>query len=151
MKRKVPFFLLIIPLVLLACTNKTEQLKRKEKEVMDLHDHAMAKMDAIYNEIAHLRELEKTVAEDSSRQAKDTKATILSGIAQLTQADNAMMDWMAAYQPPDQESDFQTTMEYLHQEEAKIKAVDQAIDASLANGKKIRQATQAQLRAPHHE
>ncbi len=100
-------------------------------EVMDIHDSSMVKMDAIYDRISALREIEKGVDPDGANENNAVRESVLEAIGRLQKADDAMMDWMRYYQPPEKEAPVDSTMAYLEKQKESIISVDVQIDESL--------------------
>jgi hypothetical protein len=91
-----------------------------DREVMKVHDEAMAKMDEIYK---LKQQLKKKFDESAST---EQKAEIEKTIAKLDSADASMMNWMHQYKPfPDSVFGEEKAREYLESEIEKIKKVRQ--------------------------
>ena len=128
----------IFVLLLAGCIDKAAQVADLNREVLEIHDTAMVKMDAIYDRISALRKLEKEFAPtDSTAGNPAAQGEVLDAIAQLQRADDAMMDWMRDYHPPVEEDPADSSLAYLEAQKISIVQVDEQIDESLAHGKEI--------------
>ena len=90
------FFLSILSLTFIvlclnSCAEKQDPLEVMKAEVMKIHDDAMA-------EIGTLRKA--TFMLDEKAQTSADSLEIRKVITMLSEADDAMMDWMAAYKEP---------------------------------------------------
>jgi prefoldin subunit 5 len=104
-----------------------------DREVMKIHDEAMAKMDEIYK----LKQDLKKQIEEAPAMAAEKKAEIEMTIAKLDSANDGMMNWMHQYKPiADSVFGEEKAREYLEGEIEKIKKVRQdmfdAIDKAKA-------------------
>jgi hypothetical protein len=126
---------LAFPLALAGCqSGPTEADKQQslETEVMDLHDEAMVDMSKIYR----LRRNLTTLRDTLTAQAADTAVTALLSrrIAELNDADEAMMDWMRNYKAPT-EQPHQEAVLYLQEEHVKMARVKSLMDSTISNAK----------------
>lgn len=98
-----------------------------DREVMKIHDEAMAKMD----EIQQLKLNLKKQLEEAPEMAAEKKAEAEKTILKLDSAYDGMMVWMRQYKPlPDSVAGEEKAREYLETEMEKIKKVRQdMIDA----------------------
>lgn len=117
---------------MLLCTScrpkKITPQSQLHDSVMVIHDEVMPKMKDIYR----LRKrLKKKV--EQSKSSSDI-AEIKSLIAALETADDTMMDWMAAYDKPDEGT--QGAMEYLAKEKIRIEKVRDEMLSAIANAKR---------------
>ncbi|ALJ01471.1 hypothetical protein [Rufibacter tibetensis] len=119
----------LLSLVLLGAACSPSPQKKVEvlqQEVLALHDSAMAKMGALYSNRKQLTYLRDSVVVQDT-QAKQSLAT---GISNLVQADEQMMQWMRAYRSPEGKSP-EEALPYLQQEKDKIEKVRVSISQSL--------------------
>lgn len=128
----------IIPLVLVpigvSCTsNEQEHRQFLEREVLQLHDQAMQKMDKINQIRMNLTSIRKATSTPES----DTTISnpLINQIMALNKADDAMMNWMHQYRAPDSLS-HQEAINYLQEQLVKIKAVKIQVDSTLVNAQK---------------
>jgi len=124
--------------VMAACTSqKSEEevkLENLKKEVITVHDEAMARM----GEIMRLKKELQTKAE------ADTTAEIQQTIQNLEAADEAMMNWMRGFKFPltnnadvaADTTDVADKIEYLHQEKEKMEIIDQQMVKAIEAAKK---------------
>jgi chromosome segregation ATPase len=124
---------LTIPLLLLfGCTNKQDQIKALETEVIQIHDEVMPKNV----EINRLSRQLKVYAQDSTL-IESTYENINTQIKLLAEAEEAMNNWMVEYKPPSMDAPFDKTMENLNIEKRKIIAVKEMMLSSLESGMKL--------------
>lgn len=105
-----------------------------DREVMKIHDEAMAKMD----EIQKLKFDLKKQLDEGPALAAEKKAEMEQTIAKLDSAYDGMMNWMHQYKPiPDSAFGEEKAREYLESEMEKVKKVRQdivdAIDEAKGN------------------
>ncbi|MGV3538450.1 MAG: hypothetical protein ACO1OQ_01480 [Rufibacter sp.] len=125
--RKLILVLGAVALLQAGCgSTKRKQVEALREEVMSLHDSTMANMGDLYTQRKTLEQLLE------STEAKDTAArhALEKGIFELASADEAMMQWMRAYSPPDFQ-DLEKAQAYLQQEKESIKQIDVHIKQSL--------------------
>ena len=127
-------FLKIMTLAILTITIsscKTETTDRKDyKEVMRVHDEAMARMGEIYELKRQIQELKEELT--------DTIMVELSEklISSLDEADEGMMNWMAKFRIPEDKGDVQIKS-YFIEEQKKVDIVNKDIAESIAEAKKF--------------
>lgn len=135
---------LLTVMLLFGCENKQQQVKDLNTEVMDIHDSAMVKMDAIYAQISKLRQAEELVAGDSAGPDAELEAEVAKSIGMLQAADDGMMDWMAAYEPPQEDADPDRNLRYLKEQKRSIISVAEDIDLSLEYAREVLSKIKAQ-------
>ncbi|WP_299701680.1 hypothetical protein [uncultured Pontibacter sp.] len=127
---------LALPLVLTSCqdgsSSETQQKQELETEVMNLHDEAMADMGKIYRLRRDLSALRDTLQASTTDTA--TISLLNRRIAELNEADEAMMDWMRNYKAPDTLA-YEPAMVYLRDEHDKMARVKALMDSTIANAK----------------
>lgn len=125
-------FMLTFSIVFISCQNKTKEVQTEQtagsenplyQEVMAIHDAVMPEMGTIH---AYKKEL-KILKNSFSNENK-----ILDAIQLLNQADDGMMDWMAAFKVPVNKDSVQI---YLEQEKIKIQKVSDDMYASMSSAK----------------
>jgi len=131
------WLLTLISLVWLSCGNAGQQVADLEEEVMAIHDSSMVKMDAIYTRISKLKKAGAALEADSTQSNEARKGEIMSAMADLRSADDAMMDWMAAYKAPTEDAPADESILYLEAEKISITKVDQQIDASIEQADRV--------------
>ncbi|MBC3540086.1 hypothetical protein ACFSC6_17015 [Rufibacter sediminis] len=121
----LPVFLLAIWSV--SCSPSPEKkVEVLQQEVLTLHDSAMAKMGELYTRRKELTYLKDSVV------VQDTAArrSLTTGISDLMQSDEHMMQWMRQYRNPDGKAP-EEALQYLQQEKVKIQEVRHSITQSL--------------------
>ena len=107
-----------------------------EKEVMEIHDEVMPKIGKLNKQRKQLKKALPSVSDAS------IKNEIQQVIEALEKADDGMMDWMAAWDVPDDKT---AQAEYLTAEMVKIKKVKEDMLSSMDQAavllKKIEQQT----------
>lgn len=98
------------------------------KEVMAIHDAAMAKM-------THMHELKLQLQEIEKKSGKSAETT--SALEALKSAHKGMMDWMHEYKAPATETEFQNGEDYLQKEKVKIQGVSDAINTSIKEAEEL--------------
>ncbi len=131
--------LIVLGLALVAaCTSQKSEEEQKieslKKEVIAVHDEAMARM----GEIMRLKKELQTKAE------ADTTVEIQQTIQNLEAADEAMMNWMRGFKFPltnnadeaADTTDVAAKIEYLQQEKEKMEIIDQQMVKAIGAAKK---------------
>lgn len=121
------FFLLSYFFISCSVNEEKEREQAMKKEIMDIHDNLMPKMDDIMKLKSELKERKETLANDTSIidstiHAKTIQQTD-SLIHALDNADESMMDWMRNYDALTEDMSHEENMEYLLEEKAKIEEV----------------------------
>ncbi len=104
-------------------------------QVMQIHDEIMPKMDNIMKAKGQLQE-----RLDSLRQINGNENLVSAmeeATTSLTEADEAMMQWMRNFKPQDDVKDHQTVIDYYKDQEEKIKAVKDQMYNSLEEAEKL--------------
>lgn len=126
MKKKLIFGLMSIVFLLLSSC-KTEVTKRSDfKEVMKVHDEAMARM----GEIHELKKQVKSLATVTSDSVIISESHDI--IEKLDMADEEMMSWMAEFKIPEDGPDDQLTS-YFAAHQVKVDKVSKDIDLAIRN------------------
>ena len=108
--------------------SKTDERAVLRKEVMDIHDYAMAKLGMLTE-----MELKITEAVDSTSQEELQEATV--NIRALRQADEDMMDWMRQYKDPLETTALDSVKRYFDEQKISIQKVKEDTDNSLEQAK----------------
>lgn len=125
----VKFKVLVVFLFIFGCTQKPTEAFLIDKEIMKLHDEAMANA-------ANLLNLKNDINLKSDSALDITLKDSLQGIAfKLKKADKMMLDWMHQYNSPNLKSD--TALNYLIKQLVKIKAVHETTFESINEAKTI--------------
>ena len=127
MKLKL-FTILSIGILYASCGDKNiDTITVLHDEVMVIHDEVMPKMTKIHTLKKGLRNLEHS----------ETDSTILSALNNLMEADDAMMEWMAAYKKPKEQGE--ASLKYLANEKKVISEVREKMLTSIREASKILQ------------
>lgn len=121
----------------MACDNSAHQVAELEEEVMAIHDSSMVKMDAIYSRISQLKKATAAIQADSTQPDDGRNNNIIEAMVDLRSADDAMMDWMAAYKAPAKDAPAEESISYLEAEKISITKVNQQIDTSIDQADKV--------------
>lgn len=124
----------VLAVTVTACTNPKEQEKKElEKRIMEVHDEVMPKMGPI-------QELQETLSKSIETELQDTgnidSAYIEAAKGHLTaldEAHNAMMDWMAGYEPPSDEQSIDDVVSYLREQEVAVKKMAEQMNNGISN------------------
>lgn len=137
-------FIIAIALILLAsfmsmlqCSDPQARISELNKEVLELHDSSMVKMDAIYDQVDQLRSQKEKLELDTLGEHQQAIVEILDAIVALEAADEGMMAWMRTYEPPAKEAPPKEAEMALNEYKTSILQVDQDIDKSLENAEQI--------------
>jgi len=103
------------------------------KEVMDVHNEVMPKMDEIFK----MKESLKNKVASTPTMSAESKKTMEATISQLDSAGEGMMIWMRKFNPPPDSTGREEAKTYLENEMIKIKKVRQDILAALEKGKSL--------------
>lgn len=127
---------LILFFFLAACNNTKQEQANLQKEVIDNHDVLMVKMDNIMNNKLKLDSLKANLKSIIQKYpATDTaalKLSIDSLKTELTNADEAMMNWMHQFNPDHSGKSHEEVMAYLNDQKVKIDSVKTLFDQSLS-------------------
>lgn len=126
--RCTALLLITLTLPLNGCTPSEQQkVESTRLEVIAIHDEAMAMMGPMYElEMALTSLLEKR---KKSHQPTDDQQAAITG---LIMAQEAMMDWMRRYKPPDKGSSTQEAMAYFRIQKAQIIEVRRMTDEAIS-------------------
>lgn len=119
--------MIVLTAMLLTVTASADN-RELAKEVMAIHDLAMAKVTDMYELKLQLLELEKQ---------EGKTAAVSSAIDDLQKALSGMMRWMREYKHPQTEKELETAESYLLEEKVKITGVGEAIDGSITEAEKL--------------
>ena len=109
-----------------------EEIKRAalRKQVMDVHDDAMAKMSQLYDLEINLK---NTVDSLDKPELEKTKTTISA----LQKANKDMMAWMGQYKDPKPEVEMDSVEKYFAEQMILIKEVKHLTDSSIAQANQL--------------
>jgi hypothetical protein len=123
-------------LLVAACTDSRQPVDDLQQEVLDLHDTTMLKMDALYLVLDQLKPLKDSLSLDSTADPA-AKDEVLEAMTMLRKADDAMMDWMAEFEPVEKDAPVEESMKYLEGQKESIIEVDRIMNQSIANGERL--------------
>lgn len=116
MIKHIKNLLLLLPILLLACSPSNQELY---EQVMAVHDEVMPKMDELYKLKRELKQLQAdSTGSISDAQREDLEKAVL----QIDSASEGMMVWMREFDPPKEiaEADLK---KYLLEQMEKVKKV----------------------------
>lgn len=132
---------MLLTLLLLSCASNIEKKEEDlKKEIMDIHDELMPKMDNIHNLKKELQDNRGYLTSDSVASGTPALSTAdLDSLAQaLENADESMMSWMRNYNRfDDPEFSHEEQMEYLQKEKEKIETVRLKMISSIKEAENI--------------
>ena len=112
-------FLTIIISLFFACNQK----EKLYDEVMDVHDHAMAKMDKIMSLKSELKEKIQTLEMDTTTDHSD-EINEMNGLLQdLNASDESMMNWMREFHSNYETQSRDEVMDYLENQKRLIEQI----------------------------
>jgi arginine deiminase len=126
MKLVVRIMFIALVGVLLAC-EKTE--KPLYDQVMDIHDEVMPKMNDLYKIKKQLQDSISNTPDMPGEQKQEFMQTIL----ELDAASTSMMEWMRAFNPPDQKEE-EAFQKYMESELVKVKKMREDVMKALEKG-----------------
>lgn len=116
-------------------TESTDASKDLHDRVMQIHDEIMPKMDNIMKAKGQLQE------KMDSLRANNGNEEVISELERatlaLSEADEAMMQWMRNFKPQEDVTDEKAVTDYYKDQEDKIKAVKEQMYSSLEEAKKL--------------
>ena len=133
--RIVGFF--VLALLAWACTgNQAGETEALRKEVIDIHDEIMPHMREIGELKETLQALEGSLAAGNGEEVSGHIAKIQAASQSLTQAEDAMRNWMQTFKYEISEDlEHEQVMDYLKGEKDKITQVKQMINQSVDSSK----------------
>ena len=127
MKIKTSLFIILSLLWIIGCKDSSTTTEDSlYDEVMAIHDEIMPKMKDINDAKKQLKKI----------QNEENQAQVDALILQLDQADEAMMEWMNQFKPP-QAEDKAARDTYLQMQKSKIVAVQEQMMSAIADAKSI--------------
>lgn len=133
--RKI-ILLVTIPLIILASSCKEDKENIQMKEVMAIHDKVMPKMSQLGSLVGELNDKEK----DST----DLRIQYEQARKDLQDANKSMMDWMQNFGNRFDHDEIlngkelsEQKKQWLDEEEEKVKALQEEINSSIENAKKL--------------
>ena len=122
------FYTVILMLFLSFSGAYAQDVELLKKEVMEVHDIAMAKMTHMHELKLGLQAMEKS---------KGVTVPTTKAIDDLQSAHKGMMQWMRQYKPPQATDAPEAAISYLEDEMVKIQQVSDAINSSIAEAEKL--------------
>ncbi len=116
-------------------TESTGTSKDLHDQVMQIHDEIMPKMDNIMKAKGQLQE--KLDSLRASNGSEEVISELEKAKLALSEADEAMMQWMRDFKPQEDGADEKAIMDYYKDQEEKIKAVKDQMYSSLEEAKKL--------------
>lgn len=105
-----------------------EKIQEKHEDVMEIHDEVMPMMKDVRGLKADLTaKAEELSKNDSLNQYDNTVREMKIIIQQLEEADEAMMTWMRAYDKPTKDDEVNEALQYLENQEEKVRTVKSKI------------------------
>lgn len=133
--------LVVLILILSACSNFKEEQAQLQKEVIDNHDVLMVQMDDIMNNKLKLDSIASNLQlikeKKTTIDTPSLKLSIDSLKNQLTKADDAMMNWMHQFNPDYTGKSHEEVMSYLNDQKVKIDSVKTLFEESLSKSKQF--------------
>ncbi|WP_026904764.1 hypothetical protein [Pedobacter glucosidilyticus] len=137
MINSLKFLTLVALLSIFACNNDKEEQQKLQKVVIDKHDVLMAKMDSLTENQLRLDSItlkyKKIKVENPNLDSNTLIAQIDSAKNLLSNADEAMMNWMQQFNPDYTGKSSTEIFDYLRKQEQKIDSVKTLFDKSLAH------------------
>lgn len=141
MKHRSYYLILLLSASQYSCAlSEKEQLKQLEERVLHQHDEAMRRMD----QLNQLQNTFQTYLRQADTVPTETRL-LRKQLADLSQADAAMMDWMHQYQSPDSLPAAKATL-YLQNQLVKIEQVKSRLDSALTKAAKMKQRYETKKR-----
>lgn len=139
MKIRISTFLITLGLVsfLSACQNDKAIQDTLQKEVLDEHDTVMARMDDLNESQLKLDQLKSNFKNMNAMDTASLSLSIDSAKQALSQADEAMMQWMHQFSPDYTNMSNEQIINYLKQQRKSIDSVKVLFDQSLSRSKQI--------------
>jgi len=128
MKRTV--IALLISVALFGCTDEKKQEKALLDSIIATHDKVMGKDDQLMKNKMKLDTLLKTKLTGVADTAEEKKQLMGLNI-QLTQAEDAMENWMQKFDPDQKGKSHQQKMDYLNAQKTQVNGIDSAINAAI--------------------
>lgn len=126
MKKYIAIFVLSLPLLLSSCDSPKAKEEALAKQVLELHDEVMPKMQDMMRLRKELKKQKSTLDSTSLE-----NATIDTLILNLENADKGMMDWMHNYNGGQNLYTHEEVMNYLEAEKEKMAKVKIDTDKSM--------------------
>jgi len=123
-------YLLLLPLVLLACGQDKAAIKETDARAIELHDEVMPKMGEI---IALKGEIKAKI--ESLDSTSTDKAALEAAYEALVKGEDGMKDWMHNYQMPDYKKSLEELKPVAEFQLQAIEKVKAQMESSIADAK----------------
>lgn len=120
----------LIGMALFGCTDEKKQEKALLDSIIATHDKVMSKDDQLMKNKMKLDTLLKTKLTNTADTA-EVKKQLMGLNIQLTQAEDAMENWMQKFDPDQKGKSHQQKMDYLSAQKTQVNGVDSAINAAI--------------------
>lgn len=129
------YIILLLGLIILSCRPSFENTENQKlyDQVMEVHDEVMPEMGTIHKLRKKLKAVYKKQIDDQSK--VEEQLIIKDAITNLETADDAMMDWMAEFDPP--KEDETAIKNYLFNEMIKVKEVKTQMLSSIKTAQQL--------------
>ena len=136
--RKRWILLAAVTVMITACTSpQQKKVNTLKEEVIALHDEVMPRMGELSELSAEIKSMRDAVKTDTSANAQASTQTMTMQIKALEDAHEAMMEWMAEYEPMyDQEHHVDSAVAYYTQQKQEIGSVKKTMEKSIEDAKR---------------
>lgn len=125
-------YLLLLPLVFLACGQDKAAIKEMDARAIELHDEVMPKMGEI---IALKGEIKAKI--ESLDSTSTDKAALEAAYEALVKGEDGMKDWMHNYQMPDYKKSLEELKPVAEFQLQAIEKVKAQMESSIADAKSL--------------
>lgn len=128
--------------MLTACTDpRKEVINELKKETIAVHDEVMPRMGELMELSSDMKKIREQVVLDSADSAGDGRLVYTEQIMALEQAHEAMMQWMADYQPDyEQSHQLDSAIHYYQEQREAIYQVKQSVEISIEDAQYLKKA-----------
>ncbi len=124
------FYTFFIATVLFGCADTKKQEKSLLDSVIAVHDKVMANNENLMKNKMLLDSILKNSTEPL------IKDSVTLSLKMVDSADNAMNDWMHKFDVENKDKTHEQVMDYLHDQQKKITAIDSQINIAIAQSNK---------------
>lgn len=122
------FILIAACAVLSACSDNKKQEKAALDSVIKIHDKVMGSDDQL---MSNKMKIDTLLKETLPGDTAATKRQLMGLKIQLTQAEDAMENWMQKFDPEQKGKSHEDVMNYLETQKVQIKNINAAIDSAV--------------------
>lgn len=129
---------LMLPFVVACSNEKQEKIDALKSECIDIHDDVMPRLGEVVNLSTEIKDVLKTMEPDTNDSIRIVRADLVSHMLLLDSAHEAMMNWMAEFEPSFEET-HSADSAIVHYE-LEVKLIEQVRDLmlkSIEDGKKV--------------